>query len=109
MFVVSAGAYLLLIAGEPGLIVVAALLAGSFGWAWPGALNLAVVQMSPEAPAWAVGVMLGGLFAGAVVGPLTIGLLGDHGHFAAAWILCSLFALLAAGTVLAVRRAGYRS
>jgi len=37
MFLVSAGAYLLLIAGEPVLIVVAALLAGSFGWAWPGA------------------------------------------------------------------------
>lgn len=109
MFVVSAGAYLLLIAGEPGLIVVAALLAGSFGWAWPGALNLAVVQLSPEAPAWAVGVMLGGLFAGAVVGPLTVGLLGDNGHFAAAWALCSVFALLAAATVLAVRRAGYRS
>jgi MFS family permease len=109
MFAVSAGAYLLLIAGEPGLIVVAALLAGSFGWAWPGALNLAVVQMSPQAPAWAVGVMLAGLFAGAVVGPLTIGLLADHEHFAAAWILCSVFALLAAATVLAVRRAGYRS
>jgi MFS family permease len=109
MFVVSAGAYLLLIAGEPALIVVAALLAGSFGWAWPGALNLAVVQMSPEAPAWAVGVMLGGLFAGAVVGPLAVGLLGDHGHFAAAWSLCSAFALLAAVTVLAVRRGGYRS
>ena len=60
MFLVSAGAYLLLIVGEPVLIVVAALLAGSFGWAWPGALNLAVVQHSPEAPAWAVGVMLAG-------------------------------------------------
>jgi len=109
MFVVSAGAYLLLIAGEPALIVVAALMTGSFGWAWPGALNLAVVQLSPQAPAWAVGVMLAGLFAGAVVGPLTIGLLADRDHFAVAWILCSVFALLAAATVLAVRRAGYRS
>jgi hypothetical protein len=53
--------------------------------------------------------MLGGLFAGAVVGPLAVGLLGDHGHFAAAWSLCSAFALLAAVTVLAVRRGGYRS
>jgi MFS family permease len=99
MFLVSAGAYLLLIAGEPALIVVAALLAGSFGWAWPGALNLAVVQMSPQAPAWAVSVMLAGLFGGAVVGPLVIGLLGDHGHFAAAWILCAGLAVLAAATV----------
>ena len=109
MFLVSAGAYLLLIGGEPALIVVAALVAGSFGWAWPGALNLAVVQMSPDAPAWAVGVMLAGLFAGAVVGPLAVGLLGDHEHFAAAWILCAVFAVLAAVTVWFVTRCASRS
>jgi hypothetical protein len=109
MFLVSAGAYLLLIVGEPVVIVVAALLAGSFGWAWPGALNLAVVQHSPHAPAWAVGVMLAGLFAGAVAGPLTLGVLGDAGHFTAGWVLCATFALLATVTVVAVRRAGYRS
>jgi MFS family permease len=109
MFAVSAAAYLLLIVGEPLVVVAAALLAGSFGWAWPGALNLAVVQHSPQAPAWAVGVMLAGLFAGAVAGPLTIGVLADHGHFTPAWIMCSAFALLAGATVVAVRRAGYRS
>jgi predicted MFS family arabinose efflux permease len=109
MFAVSAAAYLLLIVGEPAVIVAAALLAGSFGWAWPGALNLAVVQHSPQAPAWAVGVMLAGLFAGAVAGPLTLGVLADQGHFTAGWLLCSAFALLATVTVVAVRRAGYRS
>jgi MFS family permease len=109
MFAVSAVAYLLLIVGEPVVIVVAALIVGTFGWAWPGALNLAVVQYSPDAPAWAVGVMLGGLFAGAVAGPLTIGLLAHAGHFAVAWIMCSAFALLATATVMAVRRSGYRS
>ncbi len=109
MFLVSAAGYLLLIVGEPIVIVIAALAVGSFGWAWPGALNLAVVQYSPDAPAWAVGVMLGGLFAGAVAGPLAIGLLAHADHFALAWIMCSVFALLAAATVVAVRRAGYRS
>jgi MFS family permease len=109
MFIVSAGAYLLLIVGEPVVIVIAALAVGGFGWAWPGALNLAVVQYSPGAPAWAVGVMLGGLFAGAVAGPLAIGLLAHADHWALAWIMCSAFALLAAATVVAVRRAGYRS
>src|SRR5829696_4253675 len=104
MFAVSAAAYLALISGAPGVIVAAALVAGSFGWAWPGALNLAVVQHSPDAPAWAVGVMLGGLFAGAVLGPLTIGLLAHDGHFDLAWVLCSAFALLAMATVVAVRR-----
>jgi predicted MFS family arabinose efflux permease len=106
MFAVSAAAYLLLIAGEPALIVLAALAVGSFGWAWPGALNLAVVQKAPHAPAWAVGVMLTGLFAGAVTGPLAIGLLGHNDHFAAAWSMCAAFALLGAVTVTAVRRHG---
>jgi predicted MFS family arabinose efflux permease len=109
MFAVSAAAYLLLIAGEPVLIVLAALMAGSFGWAWPGALNLAVVQQSPQAPAWAVGVMLAGLFAGAVAGPLAIGLLAHDGHFEVAWAMCCALALLAAVTVTAVRRHGYGS
>jgi MFS family permease len=109
MFVVSAAAFLLLIVGEPVVIVFAALAVGSFGWAWPGALNLAVVQYSPDAPAWAVGVMLGGLFAGAVAGPLAIGVLADADEFALAWVMCSVLALLAAATVVAVRRAGYRS
>lgn len=109
MFAVAAGAYLLLIAGQPVVIVIAALVVGAFGWAWPGALNLAVVQLSPAAPAWAVGVMLAGLFAGAVAGPLAVGLLAHAGHFELGWIACSAFALLAGATVLAVRRAGYRS
>jgi predicted MFS family arabinose efflux permease len=109
MFAVSAAAYLLLIAGEPVVIVLAALAVGAFGWAWPGALNLAVVQYSPDAPAWAVGVMLSGLFAGAIAGPLAIGVLADADLFAVAWIMCSVLTLLAAATVVAVRRAGYRS
>jgi MFS family permease len=104
MLVVSVAGYLLLIAGEPAIIVVAALLAGGLGWAWPGALTLAVVQRSPAAPAWAVGVMMAGLFAGAVGGPLLVGLLAENDAFTAAWILCAGFALLAAATLAATRR-----
>ena len=103
MLVVSIAGYLLLIAGEPALIVVAALLAGSFGWSWPGGLTLAVVQRSPAAPAWAVGVLMAGLFSGAIAGPLLVGMLAAAEQFAIAWIACAGFALLAACTVLAVR------
>ena len=104
MLGLSVAGYLLLIPGEPAVIVVGALLAGSLGWAWPGALTLAVVQRAPEAPAWAVGVMMSGLFAGAVTGPLVVGLLAEHDHFSAAWCVCSAFALLSAGTIVATRR-----
>ncbi len=96
--------YLLLIAGEPAVIVLAALIVGSIGWSWPGTLTLAVVSRRPDAPAWAVGVMMSGLFAGAAGGPLLVGLLAEHDHFAAAWSLCAGLALAAAGTIALTRR-----
>ncbi len=100
----SAAGYLLLISGEPALIVVAALIVGSIGWSWPGTLTLAVVFRRPDAPAWAVGVMMSGLFAGAAGGPLLVGLLAEHDHFAAAWSLCAGLALAAAATIALTRR-----
>ena len=109
MLAASVAGYLLLIAGEPGVIAVAALLAGLLGWAWPGGLNLAVIQRSPESPAWAVGVMMTGLFTGAVAGPLLVGLLADHGAFTAAWICCAAFAFAASITITLTRRYGERA
>jgi MFS family permease len=100
----SAAGYLLLIAGQPAVIVVAALLVGALGWSWPGALNLAAVRRAPDAPAHAVGVMLAGLFGGAVGGPLLVGLLAEHGSFTGAWIACAAFALLAAATLVGAIR-----
>ncbi len=100
----SAAGYLLLISGEPVLIVLAALIVGSIGWSWPGTLTLAVVFRRPDAPAWAVGVMMSGLFAGAAGGPLLVGLLAEHDHFAAAWSLCAGLALAAAATIALTRR-----
>jgi MFS family permease len=100
----SAAGYLLLIVGEPTVIVLAALLVGSVGWSWPGTLTLAVVFRRPDAPAWAVGVMMSGLFAGAAAGPLLVGLLAEHEHFAAAWSLCAGLALAAALTIALTRR-----
>jgi MFS family permease len=104
MLALAAGAYLLLVAGEPPAIVAGALLAGGLGWSWPGGLTLAVVRRSPDAPAWAVGVMMSGLFAGAVAGPLLVGLLAEHGSFTAAWSVCAALALLAGGVLAATRR-----
>jgi MFS family permease len=104
MLLASVPGYLLLTAGDPGVIAAAALLAGALGWAWPGGLNLAVVQRSPQAPAWAVGVMMTGLFAGAIGGPLLTGFLAEHDRFALAWIACAALALLAAATIAVLLR-----
>jgi len=105
MLAASAGGYLLLIVGEPVAVVVGALIVGTLGWAWPGALTLAVVQRTPDAPAWAVGLMMSGLFAGAVCGPLVVGLLAEHGAYTGAWGLCAGLAVLSALTVVATKRA----
>jgi MFS family permease len=104
MLMLSAPGFLLLAVGEPVVIALAALLAGGLGWAWPGGLTLAVVQRSPEAPAWAVGVMMTGLFVGAVGGPLLTGFLAEQDEFTLAWIACAAFALGAASTVAATLR-----
>lgn len=104
MLAASTVGYLLLVAGEPAPVIAGALLAGAVGWAWPGALTLAVVRLSPQAPAWAVGVMMTGLYAGAFGGPLILGLLAGRGAFEEAWLVCATLALLAAGTVVAARR-----
>jgi MFS family permease len=104
MLAASVSGYLLLTVGEPAVIAAAALLAGSLGWAWPGGLNLAVVQRSPEAPAWAVGVMMTGLFVGAIGGPLLTGFLAERDLFTLAWIACASLALLAAATVATALR-----
>jgi MFS family permease len=108
MLLASVAGYLLLTADEPGVIAAAALLVGTLGWAWPGGLNLAVVQRSPDAPAWAVGVMMTGLFVGAVGGPLVTGFLAEHDLFTLAWIACAALALLAAVTIAWVSAAAGR-
>jgi predicted MFS family arabinose efflux permease len=97
----SALGYALLIVDDTTVFVIAALLAGTAGWSWPGMLNLAVVRRQPEATASATAVMMVGLFAGALVGPLLIGLLAHAGHFSLAWSVCAAVALTAMGTLLA--------
>jgi MFS family permease len=106
MLVLSAPAFLILTAGEPGVIAAAALLAGGLAWAWPGGLTLAVVQRAPDAPAWAVGVLMTGLFVGAVGGPLLTGFLAEHDQFTLAWVACAVLAVLAAATIRHVAKEG---
>jgi predicted MFS family arabinose efflux permease len=104
MLALSAPGFLLLIAGTPVLIAVAALFIGGVGWAWSGALTQAAVQRSPDAPGWAVSVVMAGLFAGAVTGPIPIGFLAEHDLFEVAWVACTCLTLLAAAMLFATLR-----
>ena len=109
MLLAGAGALVLLIAGTPAAVVAGAVVAGAVGWAWPGALTSAVVARAPGAPAWAVGVMMAGLYAGAVAGPLATGLLAHGEQFTAAWLVLAASTLAAAGMVALVSRRSARS
>ena len=94
-----------LTAATPPLIAAGALVVGGVGWAWTGLFTLAVVRRHPEAPGRAVGVMMSGLFAGAIAGPLLVGAFAARDAYAAGWLACAALAVLAAGTVAAARRA----
>jgi MFS family permease len=104
LLVASAVGCLVLTAATPALIAVGALTVGGLGWAWTGLFTLAVVKQHPDAPGRAVGVMMSGLFAGAVAGPLLVGVLARHGAYARGWVACAALAALAAATVAATRR-----
>jgi hypothetical protein len=48
--------------------------------------------------------MMSGVFGGAVVGPLLVGVLARNGAYARGWVACAALAALSAATVAATRR-----
>jgi predicted MFS family arabinose efflux permease len=104
LLVAGALGMLLLLPAAPVAIAAGAVIVGGLGWAWPVPFVLATVRQAPAAPAWAVGVMMSGLYAGAVAGPLLVGILAARLSFAWAWAACAVLALLASAAVAAVAR-----
>jgi MFS family permease len=94
----SAG-FVLLVSGIPALIAVGALVAGGLGWGWAGLMNLIAVREGRYDPAEAVGIVMSGLFLGALSGPVTIGLIASGAGFEVAWLFAAAAVLSAAATV----------
>jgi predicted MFS family arabinose efflux permease len=94
----------LLFAGTPVAIVSGALILGGLGWAWHGVLTLAIVRQHDDAPVWAVGMLMSGVFAGAIVGPLLVGTVSAQTSFRTAWTICALLSLVPLGAVALARR-----
>ena len=101
----SSGGFLLLLTGTLPLIAVGALVAGGLGWGWAGLMNLIAVREGRYVPAEAVGIVMSGLFAGALTGPIVIGLVAEHVGCDLAWLLAAGFAIAAAGAVASVETA----
>ncbi len=97
---------LLTVASGPvfGLLVVAAF---ATGWAWPGLMTYTVVNANAGSAASSSAITQAGIFVGAGVGPVILGLAIDRGGgFDAGWLLVAGALVLAtAGVRWAERRA----
>jgi MFS family permease len=89
-----------------GMVALAAgvLLGFGFGWAFPGLVNVAVVQLHPHAPAAATSITQTGVYAGGCAGPLAFGAVAAGPGYPTAWLGAAAAMLLAAGLILLGRR-----
>ena len=98
----AAGLALLSVPGAAALVV-GVLLAFGFGWAFPGLVNFAVVQLHPHAPAAATAITQTGVYTGGCLGPLIFGAVAAARGYPAAWLGAAVAMLLAAGLMLVAR------
>lgn len=75
---------------------IGAVIAYSFGWAWPGVQFLAGVRLWPDNPGEASGLLQMGAFIGAMSGPLAFGFLAERTSFGTAYAFAAAFAAVAA-------------
>jgi len=106
MFVGCSIALALLVQATPATIVAGALTMGGVGWAWHGTLTLAVTSRNQEAPVWAVGVLMSGVFAGAAAGPLLVGAVATRASLSTAWSICLVLSIVPLVLVVLVVRRG---
>lgn len=105
-FLLAVGAigYALLASTSMALFAVGAIVAYSFGWAWPGVQFLAGVRLWPENPGEASGVLQLGAFIGATGGPLAFGIIVERSGFSLGYALSAMVAVVAAGLAALLAR-----
>lgn len=94
-----------LLAVGPAFVVVGAILAVGAGWGWPGLYNLAVVRAYPSVAAAATGVSQTGIYLGAALGPVLLGLVADTVGFTGLWLTTAAIALASGAMALGGHRA----
>jgi MFS family permease len=108
--VMAVGAVGLALLAADGLVALAVgvLLGFGFGWAFPGLVNVAVVQLHPHAPAAATSITQTGVYAGGCAGPLAFGAAAAGPGYPTAWLGAAVAMLLAAGLILLGRQRLHR-
>jgi MFS family permease len=97
MAVGAIGFALLAHAGSTWILVPATMLAFAAGWGWPGLYQFAIVRLNPGSPGDATGVIMVGMFAGGMIGPIVFGTLVEAFDYTAAWWVLSGAIVASAG------------
>lgn len=97
---VGAVGFLVLALAGRDLLLVGVVCAYGLGAGWNGVLNYLVVDENPDRPGRASGVVQVGGRLGAFVGPMVAGIAVQEGSYSSAWLVCAVFAVLAALTMV---------
>lgn len=100
MLLIGAVGLGLLAVGGSTPLVVGVMLGFGLGWAWPGLMNFAVVQLHPQEPAAATSITQTGVYAGGCLGPLGLGALAAEAGYQTMWTVAAVAMVLAAGLML---------
>jgi len=79
-------------------------LAFATGWAWPGLLTFLVVNANRTSAAASSGVTQAGIFLGAGLGPVLVGIVAERSSFVVVWTMVGAALVAAAALVLTVAR-----
>jgi predicted MFS family arabinose efflux permease len=101
--------FVLMVVGGDAPIILGALLAGGIGWGWQSPLSLAAITQDREMTAISIGIMMAGFYAGAVIGPLMVGLFAEHSEYTKAWLVCICLVGIAAAFAMLAHRLGPRA
>lgn len=107
MFLLGGIAFAMLPVGvdRPWLLWLAASVAFSAGWGWPGLFTFIVARRNSHAPATATGVTQAGIFYGAVAGPLLFGYAVEWtGSYRLPWTAAALAQFIGATLIIVVLR-----
>ena len=106
---VGAVVFLVLPVASGGWFVVLVLAAFVTGWGWPGLMIYTVVNANARSVAASSAITQAGVFAGAGIGPLVLGLTADRLSFDAVWLIVGLALALSGTVVVLTGRAAARA
>ncbi len=101
---IGAGVFVGLMFASGGWFAALVLAAFATGWAWPGLMTFIVVNANRTTAATSSGVTQAGVFVGAGLGPIGVGLLAERASFAAVWAVVAVASMAAAAIVMVVGR-----